>query len=109
MFKTSGGKYIAPQQIENQMKESRFIAQIMVVGENRKFPAALIVPAFQTVVDYFNEKDVDWIQIGRSLPITEVNALIESEIRRLNEHFGRYSQIKRFVLLAEEWSIGGGS
>ena len=56
IFKTSGGKYIAPQQIENRMKESKFIAQIMVVGENRKFPAALIVPAFQAVADHFAQR-----------------------------------------------------
>ena len=53
IFKTSGGKYIAPQQVENKMKESRYIAQIMVVGENRKFPAALIVPAFNVIVRSF--------------------------------------------------------
>ena len=58
IFKTSGGKYIAPQQIENRMKESEFIAQIMVIGENRKFPAALIVPAFQSVTDHFARRGV---------------------------------------------------
>jgi long-chain acyl-CoA synthetase len=108
MFKTSGGKYIAPQQIENRMKESRFIAEIMVVGENRKFPAALIVPAFQTVADHFRQRGAS-LRSNRELVINpEVNALIESEIHRLNEHFGHYSQIKKFVLLPEEWSLSGG-
>ncbi|HTC13395.1 MAG TPA: hypothetical protein VK692_04195, partial [Chthoniobacterales bacterium] len=108
IFKTSGGKYIAPQQIENRMRESKFIAQIMVVGENRKYPAALIVPAFQTVADYFNQKGVELRSNREIVADRQVNALIESEIHRLNEHFGHYAQIKKFVLLAEEWSLAGG-
>jgi long-chain acyl-CoA synthetase len=108
IFKTSGGKYIAPQQIENRMLESKFIAQIMVVGENRKFPAALIVPAFQMVADYFNQKGVELRSNREIVADRQVNALIESEIQRLNEHFGHYEQIKKFILLAEEWSLAGG-
>jgi long-chain acyl-CoA synthetase len=108
IFKTSGGKYIAPQQIENRMRESKFIAQIMVVGENRKFPAALIVPAFQMVADYFKQKGVELRSNLEIVADRQVNALIESEIQRLNEHFGHYAQIKKFVLLAEEWSLAGG-
>jgi long-chain acyl-CoA synthetase len=108
MFKTSGGKYIAPQQIENRMRESKFIAQIMVVGENRKFPAALVVPAFQMVTDYFNQKGVKLRSNREIVADRQVNALIESEIQRLNEHFGHYAQIKKFVLLPEEWSLAGG-
>jgi long-chain acyl-CoA synthetase len=108
IFKTSGGKYIAPQQIENRMRESKFIAQIMVVGENRKFPAALIVPAFQVVADYFNQKGVELRSNREIVADRQVNALIESEIQRLNEHFGHYAQIKKFVLLAEEWSLAAG-
>jgi long-chain acyl-CoA synthetase len=108
IFKTSGGKYIAPQQIENTMKESKFIAQIMVVGENRKFPASLIVPAFQTVADHFDQRGVQLHSNREIVTNPEVHALIESEIRRLNEHFGHYAQIKKFVLLEEEWSLAGG-
>jgi long-chain acyl-CoA synthetase len=108
IFKTSGGKYIAPQQIENRMKESKFIAQIMVIGENRKFPAAMIVPAFQTVADHFAQRGVLLRTNQEIVANREVNALIESEIRGLNEQFGHYSQIKKFVLLADEWSPEGG-
>jgi long-chain acyl-CoA synthetase len=108
IFKTSGGKYIAPQQIENRMKESRFIAQIMVVGENRKFPAALIVPAFQTVADHFGQRGVQLLSNREIVNHREVHALLESEIHRLNEHFGHYEQIKRFVLCSTEWSLAGG-
>jgi long-chain acyl-CoA synthetase len=104
IFKTSGGKYIAPQQVENVMKESKFIAQIMVIGENHKFPAALIVPAFLAVKDKIGSKDENE-QIG-SLP--ETYRLIEGEINRLNEHLGHHSQIKKFAILANEWSVAGG-
>ena len=108
IFKTSGGKYIAPQQVENTMKESRFIAQIMVVGENRKFPAALIVPAFQTVADHFDERGMALHSNREIVASHEVNALIECEILRLNEGFGHYSQVKKFILLGEEWSLDSG-
>jgi long-chain acyl-CoA synthetase len=108
IFKTSGGKYIAPQQIENRLKESKFIAEIMIVGENRKFPAALIAPAFRTIADHFERRGVQLQTNHEIVTNHEVKALIESEIRRLNAHFGRYSQIKKFVLLADEWSLAGG-
>src|ERR1700730_13171799 len=108
IFKTSGGKYIAPQQIENRMKESRFIAQIMVVGENRKFPAALIVPTFQTVADHFGQRGVQLLSNREIVNHREVHALLESEIHRLNEYFGHYAQIKKFVLLSKEWSLAEG-
>jgi long-chain acyl-CoA synthetase len=108
IFKTSGGKYIAPQQIENRIKESPFIAQVMIVGENRKFPAALIVPAFRMVADHFAQRGM-LLQTSQEIVANrDVNALIESEIRGSNEHFGHYSQVKKFVLLAKEWSPEGG-
>jgi long-chain acyl-CoA synthetase len=108
IFKTSGGKYIAPQQVENKMKESRYIAQIMIVGENRKFPAALIVPEFNVVVHHFKQTGVHFNSNSEIVVHPEVKALIEAEVRRLNQQFGRYSQIKKFALLVEEWSIAGG-
>jgi long-chain acyl-CoA synthetase len=108
MFKTSGGKYIAPQQVENKLKESAFISQMMVVGENRKFPAALVVPNFEAVSDYFRQLGVKFRSNRELVTNSEVNQLIASDIRILNEHFGQYSQIKRFILLAEEWSLAGG-
>jgi long-chain acyl-CoA synthetase len=108
IFKTSGGKYIAPQQVENAMKESQYIAQIMIVGENRKFPAALIVPAFKIMMDHFRQAGLRLNSSDETVAHPEAKALIEAEIRRLNQHFGRYSQIKKFVLLKEEWSIAGG-
>jgi long-chain acyl-CoA synthetase len=108
IFKTSGGKYIAPQQIENRMKESKFIAQIMIVGENRRFPAALIVPEFQAVADHFRARGVALRSNCEMVSNREVKALFEAEIRRLNEHFGHYAQVKKFILLTKEWSLAEG-
>src|SRR6202007_91826 len=99
IFKTSGGKYIAPQQVENQLKESRFIAQCMVIGENHKFPAALIVPQFDAVQSWLaaqNESIEDRRAMAKHPKVVE---LIQSEIEHSNPHFGRYSQIKKFALL----------
>lgn len=108
IFKTSGGKYVAPQQIENKLKESPYIGQTMVVGENRKFPAALVVPAFGAVKDYFRQRGLNF-QSDRELVVNpKVKELIASEIRSLNEHFGHYAQVKKFVLLPVEWSVPTG-
>jgi len=108
IFKTSGGKYIAPQRVENLMKESPFISQLMVVGENRKFPAALVIPAFKTVTEHFKSMGV---HLGSNAELTAsagAKALIESEIQRLNRRLGHFAQIKKFVLLPQDWSIAGG-
>lgn len=107
-FKTSGGKYIFPQLLENKFKESVLIEQIMVIGEFQKFPGALIVPAFDALKEYCKHKqipyttDVDMIQ----------NAVIlekyQQEMNTLNQNFAQYEQIKRFELLPEAWTIDGG-
>jgi long-chain acyl-CoA synthetase len=108
IFKTSGGKYIAPQQVENQLKESRFIAQCMVVGENHKFPVALIVPQFEAIQSWLaaeGESIEDRTKISKH---PKVVGLIQIELDRCNQRFGRYSQVKKFALLEEEWTIASG-
>jgi long-chain acyl-CoA synthetase len=108
IFKTSGGKYVAPQLVENKLKESPFIGETMVVGENRKFPAALVVPAFDAVKEYFRQRGLQF-QSDRDLVVNpKVKELIASEIRSLNQHFGHYAQVKKFVLLPAEWSVPTG-
>jgi len=108
IFKTSGGKYIAPQQVENQLKESRFIAQCMVVGENHKFPAALIVPQFDALRLWLATAGESIEDRTDLLKHPKVAALIQSEIDHCNLRFGRYSQVKKFALLEEEWTIASG-
>jgi long-chain acyl-CoA synthetase len=105
IFKTSGGKYIAPQQVENQLKESRFIAQCMVIGENHKFPAALIVPQFDAVQSWLAAQGKSIEDRREMAKHPKVIELIQGEIDHTNSQFGRYSQIKKFALLEEEWTI----
>lgn len=109
MFKTSGGKYVAPQVIENKMKESVFIEQIIVVGSGRKFVGALIVPSFSQIQTYFSSRSLglppatgDWVKVPA------VIELIRQEIRKLNQPFSHPEQIKKFQLLDREWTIDKG-
>ena len=109
MFKTSGGKYIAPQLLENAMKQSRFIEQIMVIGEGEKMPVALIQPNFDFIKDWIKHKDKAVKLDNASIQNSEVVlARIQKEIDKANEHFGKWEQIKQFALLSTEWSIDGG-
>lgn len=109
MFKTSGGKYIAPQLMENKFKESRFIEQIVVIGEYRKFPSALIVPNFEAVREHFTAK-------GTKLPDSDealikedaVMKLFQGEVDAKNDGFAKYEKIKQFRLLPKEFSIDAG-
>ena len=109
MFKTSGGKYIAPQIIENVMKQSRFIEQIMVIGDGEKMPAAFIQPNFDFIREW---EKIHGIEVGKTNEdITnnpKVIDRIQEEIERLNEKFGSWEKIKRFELTPDIWSIDGG-
>ena len=108
MFKTSGGKYIAPQLIENQMKQSRFIDEIMVVGEGEKMPAAFIQPNFEFLREWAKRKN---IEVGSSnadlVAHPEVNARVKEEVDFYNQKFGNWEKIKRFELTPDVWSIEG--
>jgi long-chain acyl-CoA synthetase len=108
IFKTSGGKYIAPQPVENGLKESRFIAQCMVVGENHKFPAALIVPRLDVLRSWLATHGENIESQAEILKHSKVIDLIQGEIDRCNQRLGRYSQIKKFALLEQEWTIASG-
>ncbi len=109
MFKTSGGKYIAPQVIENTMKQSRFIEQIMVIGEGEKMASAFIQPNYEFVRDWAKRKG---IQIGNSneemISNQSVLDRIQEEIDLYNEKFGKWERIKKFELTPDEWSIDSG-
>ena len=109
MFKTSGGKYIAPQMIENTMKQSRFIEQIMVIGDGQKMPAAFIQPNFEFLKEWATIHGLD---IGKSneeiISNEKVIERIQGEIDALNEKFGNWEKIKRFELTPDIWSIEGG-
>ena len=109
MFKTSGGKYIAPQLIENTMKQSRFIEQIMVIGEGQKMPAAFIQPNFDFVMEWAKKNKISLDKSHESIIANEkVIARIQQEIDSINPKFGHWEQIKRFELTPDVWSIDGG-
>lgn len=105
MFKTSGGKYIAPQLIENTMKQSRFIEQIMVIGDGEKMPAAFIQPNFEFLADWALRKKIvydDWKDLcSQELVINRY----QKEIDFYNENFGKWERIKKFELTPEAWTI----
>jgi len=108
MFKTSGGKYIAPQVIENQMKQSLFIEQIMVVGAGRKMPTALIQPNVEYVLNWLKEKGIQCTSLVEAVQETQLTEAIQREIDHHNQHFGSWEQIKKFQLTPEEWTIEDG-
>ncbi|HEY1113581.1 MAG TPA: long-chain fatty acid--CoA ligase [Chitinophagaceae bacterium] len=108
LFKTSGGKYVAPQPIENKMAESRFIEQLMVVGENQKFVSALIVPAFHLLKEWYEERGHHFPGKEAAVQDTEVMRLFRSIIDSYNKAFNPVEQVKKFGLLPSEWTIEGG-
>ena len=109
MFKTSGGKYVAPQLIENAMKQSRFIEQIMVVGEGEKMPAALIQPNFEFIHDWNERKDKNLPEDPALLVQSEILIKrIQKEVDHFNERFGKWEQVKKFELTPDVWSIEDG-
>lgn len=108
MFKTSGGKYIAPQMLENAMKQSRFIEQIMVIGDGEKMPAAFIQPDFEFVKQWASRKGLSLTSNEDIAASKEVHDRIQEEIEGLNKKFGHWEQIKRFEMTPEVWSVDGG-
>ena len=108
IFKTSSGKYVAPQVIENKIKESLFIDQAMVVGENEKFVSALISPNFEFLHNWCSIHKVNFRDNPELIKIPEVVARFQREINEINKSLGGTEQIKRFRLVHEEWSPQSG-
>jgi long-chain acyl-CoA synthetase len=109
LFKTSGGKYVAPQYIENTLKESKYIEQIIAIGNNRKFVSALIYPSLINLKGWAEFKGYD-IDFNNSNWVT--NELIQEKMKRVidryNVQFNHVEQIKKFILVNNEWTIDGG-
>ncbi|MGY6543859.1 MAG: AMP-dependent synthetase/ligase, partial [Cyclobacteriaceae bacterium] len=108
MFKTSGGKYIAPQPMENKFKESAVIEQIIIVGENKNYPAALIVPSITGLQDWCKHKDIPYTNDEEMLQKEEIIDKFQKEIDSLNKYFGKWEQVKKFKILKEQWNIETG-
>ena len=108
VFKTSGGKFVAPLPIENKMKESWFIKNIMVVGENRKFTAALIVPDTVFIFNWFRRKGINNLPIDEMLESKLINERIWKDIQKYNRRFSHIEQVKKFELIKGDWTIESG-
>ncbi len=108
IFKTSGGKYVSPQAIENKFKESLFIEQLMVIGENRKFASALIVPDFAYIKKWCEENNITFVSNEHIISEPKVISEIQKDVNNFNKDFGNTEQIKKFKLLPSEWNITGG-
>lgn len=109
MFKTSGGKYIAPSVLESKLKESRFIEQVMIVGESEKMPAAIIQPHFEFLYEWAKRKGINFKNTNESLlGKKKVKKRIQKEIDKANKNFGSWEQIKAFELTPDIWSIENG-
>jgi long-chain acyl-CoA synthetase len=108
LFKTSGGKYVAPQPIENKMKESPFVEQMMIVGAEQKFVGALIVPSVPNLKEWMQHKGINFTTIEDAVNNPKVLDLYRELIDSFNKFFNHVEQVKKFELLPHEWTIDSG-
>ena len=108
IFKTSGGKYVAPQPIENKMKESKFIEQMMVVGPEQKFAGALIVPSFANLKEWAQQNNLSYGTVHDLLRHPKVLEMYKNIVEEFNHQFNHVEQVKKFELLPDEWTVDGG-
>jgi len=108
LFKTSGGKYVAPLAIENKLKESPFIEQVMLIGADKKFVSALIVPSFPNIKDWARKNGISETNNDELLHNPKVNQFFKELVESYNKFFNHVEQVKKFELLAHEWSIDTG-
>jgi long-chain acyl-CoA synthetase len=100
----SNGKYLAPQPIENKLKESFYIQQLMVVGENQKFASAIIIPNFQELNQWCRKKKIQFQSNAELIQMPQVMKHFQDEIKKFNEKLGQNDQIQKIILIADEWS-----
>ena len=108
IFKTSFGKYIHPQVLENAFKESPFIDQIMVIGENQPTPAAIVVPDFNHLRSWCEVKEIPYTTNAEMITMPRIRKRFEKEITHYNKRFGKYERVSRFEILDHEWGVETG-
>jgi len=108
IFKTSGGKYIAPQQIENLLKESLVIEQAMVVGDGQKFPGALLVPSFLSLQEWCKIKDIPYTSNADMIKSPVIIEKFQRELDKTNEKLAQYEKIKKFAIVEGPWNVDTG-
>jgi long-chain acyl-CoA synthetase len=104
IFKLTGGKYIAPQMIENKLKESMFIDQVIVIGDHEKFASALIAPNFEYLHDWCEENKILYSDNSQIINHPKVQEVLQREVKEINKTLGQHEEIKRFRLIADSWS-----
>ena len=108
MFKTSGGKYVAPVVVENKLKESPYIENIMVTGAGEKYAGALITPSFNDLKQWAKQHNIEYTTNEEMIKNPQVQELYKNEVEHYNQQFNHVEQIKKFELLPHEWSIETG-
>jgi long-chain acyl-CoA synthetase len=108
LFKTSGGKYVAPQPIENKMKESPFVEQLMIIGAEEKFVSALIVPSMPNLKEWMRSQDIPFTTNEDAVHNPKVRGLYKELIESFNKFFNHVEQVKKFELLPNEWTVSTG-
>ena len=108
LFKTSGGKYVAPSPIENKLKESFFVENVALIGDGEKFVSALVLPNFEELQDWSNKKGISYLENAELIQNQLVKQLYQDIINDFNVNFGKVEQVKHMELLADEWSVENG-
>lgn len=108
LFKTSNGKYIAPQSLETQLTQDKYIEQVAIIGDRRKYVTAIIIPAFKALREYARKKNIRFMTNADLIHIIDIRSLIQQHIDALQANFASYEQVKRFVLLPHEFTVESG-
>lgn len=108
LFKTSNGKYIAPQALESRLSEDKYIEQVAVIGDQRKYVTAIIIPAFEALKEYAKKKKIAFRNVDELIQNSEIKKMLEKRIEKLQSGFANFEKIKRFTLLPKEFSIESG-
>ena len=108
LFKTSNGKYIAPQAIESKLGEDKYIEQVAVIGDQRKYVTALIIPAFEALKEYAMKKKIQYRSLAELVNNSDIRHMIEERIEKHQNGFASYEKVKKFILLPKEFTMESG-
>ncbi len=108
MFKTSGGKYVAPQLLENRFKQSRFIEQAMIIGEGEKMPAAFIQPNYDFLYEWAKRHHIEFTNNSQLIANQKVQERFQEEVDKANEKFAKWEKVKQFKLTPDLWTVDNG-
>ncbi|MDE6322598.1 MAG: long-chain fatty acid--CoA ligase [Paramuribaculum sp.] len=108
LFKTSNGKYIAPQALESRLGEDKYIEQVAVIGDQRKYVTAIIIPAFEALKEYARKKQIKYRNIEELIRNADVRSMLQERIDNLQSNFASFEQIKKFTLLPKEFTMEAG-